>query len=254
MLDRPRPELASGAALRITVRHYYDFGADRTVVGDDLVTPEAWDGLRTRTSGVFSIPSTREEFVRAAESRADIAARAHAIDAWLEEQGANVVASYGVGGASLEWWLHRLRPDRRLLVSDYGKATVGRLAELFPEADVRLNDLRRDGPLPADTHLFHRIDTELANREWREVMQRFAREKVLVVAAEVLDLRKLLIEVRHRPALWRSGASRAGFIRTRGALEALWRRTHEARPLRMHDLDAWALTPRNPAATGERPA
>ena len=33
---------------------------------------------------------------------ADIAARARAIDAWLEEQDAAVVASYGVGGASLE--------------------------------------------------------------------------------------------------------------------------------------------------------
>ena len=27
-------------------------------------------------------------------------------------------------------------------------------------------------------------------------------------------------------------------------LEALWRDTHEARPLRVHDLEGWALTPR----------
>jgi hypothetical protein len=42
------------------------------------------------------------ESARVAESRPDIAARARAIDAWLDEQAANVVASHGVGGAVLE--------------------------------------------------------------------------------------------------------------------------------------------------------
>jgi hypothetical protein len=234
-------------SLRLTIRHYYDFGDERAVVGDDLVTPDAWDGLRTRTSGVFSIPTTREEFVRLAESRADIADRARAIDAWLERNGFHDVASYGVGSASLEWWLHRLRPARTLLITDYGEATVARLADVFPEADARLHDLRRDAPFGMDVHLFHRIDTELTNREWRAVMRRFADVPVLVVAAEVLDLTKLVLELRRRPALWRSRASKAGLVRTRAALEALWRPTHSARPLRMHDLDAWALTPRKPA-------
>lgn len=234
-------------ALRVTLRHYYDFGADRLVVGDNLVTPEAWDGLRTKTSGVFSIPRTRKEFVRVAEQRRDIAERARAIDAWLEEQGVRVVASYGVGGASLEWWLHRLRPDRELIVTDYGEATVERLAELFPEANVCYHDLRRDQPLTADLHLFHRIDTEFTNREWREMMRRFASVPVLVVAADVLDMRRLFLELRNRPVLKRRAASRAGFLRTGAALEALWRTTHEAHPLRMHDLDAWALAPRRPA-------
>jgi hypothetical protein len=35
--------------LKLTLRHYYDFGADRDVVGDDLVSPKAWDGFRTQT-------------------------------------------------------------------------------------------------------------------------------------------------------------------------------------------------------------
>lgn len=45
--------------LRVTIRHYYDFGMDRAIVGDDLVRPDAWDRLRTQTSGVFAIPPTR---------------------------------------------------------------------------------------------------------------------------------------------------------------------------------------------------
>ena len=230
--------------LRLTLRHYYDFGTDRVVVGDDLMSPESWDGLRTRTSGVFSIPATREEFVRAAEERADLEARARAIDAWLEDQGAGAIASYGVGGAALEWWLHRLRPDRGLIVTDYGQATVERLGELFPEADARYHDLRGDGPVQADVHLFHRVDTELTDNEWPEVFARFAQARILLVAADVLDVRRLLFELRHRPLMKRRHATSAGFIRTRAALESLWRPTHADQAVRMRDLNAWALEPR----------
>jgi hypothetical protein len=235
----------------VTVRHYYDFGADRRIVGADLVTPEAWDGLRLKTSGAFSIPSTRIEFERSAEQRPDIAARARAIDAWLDGRGAHVVASYGVGGATLEWWLQRTRPERKLIVTDYGAATVERLAEVFPEATVRYHDLRRDDPIPADVHLFHRIDTELTNDEWLETMQRFHSVPVLVVAADVLDLRRFVLEVRNRLVHKRRGASKAGFIRTRAALEALWQPTHSAHRLRMYDLEAWALAPKETVATPE---
>jgi hypothetical protein len=237
--------------LRATVRHYYDFGADRRIVGADLVTPEAWDGLRLETSGAFSIPGTRIEFERSAEQRPDIAARARAINRWLDGLGARVIASYGVGGATLEWWLQRTRRDRKLIVTDYGEATVERLARLFPGATVRYHDLRRDDPIPADVHLFHRIDTELTNDEWLATMQRFRSVPVLVVAAEVLDLRRFVLELRHRLVQKRRGASKAGFIRTRAALEALWRPTHSAQPLRMYDLEAWALAPRDTAALSQ---
>jgi hypothetical protein len=236
--------VVSAIPLRVTLRHYYDFGTDRPIVGDDLVRPEAWDRLRTKTSGVFAIPATREEFVRTAEGRADIAGRARAIDAWLERQGAEVVASYGVGGAALEWWLHNLRPGRKLIVTDYGEATLQRLAEIFPEVGVRFHDLRRDEPLAADVHLFHRIDAELGNREWQEVFTRFARVRILVVATDVLDLRRIVDELRSRRRMKRLHATKAGFIRSRAAFEALWRRTHTSQPLRLHDLDGWELLPR----------
>jgi hypothetical protein len=230
--------------VRVTLRHYYDFGAERAIVGDDLVRPEAWDRLRTETTGVFAIPPTREEFVRTAEGRADIAGRARAIDAWLEARGADVVASYGVGGAALEWWLHNLHPQRTLVVTDYGQGTVQRLVETFPEVVVRHHDLRRDEPLAADVHLFHRIDTELSNREWHEVFTRFAGVPILVVATEVLDLRRVLLELRARRRMRRRRATKAGFIRSRAAFEALWRPTHTSQPIRMHDLHGWELRPR----------
>ena len=153
------------------------------------------------------------------------------------------LASYGVGGAVLELWLLRLTPKRRLIVTDYAPRTVERLEALLPEADVRRHDLLADPPLPADVHLFHRIDTELTNAQAHQVFRRFAAEAVLVVATEVADAKRILLELRHRLRN-RKQVTRAGWMRNRAAFEALFRKTHHATPLRFHDLNAWALEPR----------
>ena len=229
--------------MRLTVPHWFDFGAERELVGDDLVRPEAWDALRTRTTGPFSLPDTREEWERVADERGEIRDRCRALDAWLTERGVNRLASYGVGGATVELWLHRVNPGRELVLTDYAPATVERLAGLFPEADVRQHDLLADGPIDADLHLFHRIDTEFTNSQWHEVLGRFAGVPVLVVATEVADLKRIAIEFR---GWWfkRRTSTRAGLLRTAGAFEALWRPTHRATRLRFNDLDAWHLEPR----------
>ena len=102
------------------------------------------------------------------------------------------------------------------MCTDYGAATVERLNELVPELDVRQHDLSQDGPLAADIHLFHRIDTELTNREWREVFRRFGAASILVVAAQVLDVKALAAASSvDRPRMWAVRATRAGFLRTR---------------------------------------
>jgi hypothetical protein len=224
------------------MRHHYDFGADRPVVGDDLVRAEAWDALRTRTDGAFSLAASRDELERTADGRPEIGERGRAIERWLDGQDVRALASYGAGGGVLEAWLLRLRPDRRLMLTDYGPETVERLRALFPESEVVRHDLLRDPPLDADAHLFHRIDTELTDEEWREVLRRFADETILVVATEIATaprlVRELLLRTRNRHL------TRAGWLRTRGSFEALWRGTHVAEPLRLHDLDGWALTPR----------
>jgi hypothetical protein len=228
--------------MRVTIPHHFDFGADRELVGDDLVRPEAWDALRTRSGGRFALAADREELERMADERPEIEARARAIDGWLEERGFRRLASYGVGAALLELWLLRVRPERELVLTDYGPATVSRLRELFPEAEVLRHDLLADLPVAADLHQFHRIDTEFTNREWRRILERFAGLPVLVVATEVIDLRRVLAELWAMPR--RRRATRAGWIRTRAAFETLWRPTHATTALRFHDLEAWALEPR----------
>src|SRR5262249_41074924 len=96
--------------------------------------------------------------------------------------------------------------------------------------------------LDADVQLFHRIDTEFTDEEWRGVLRRFAGETILVVATEIATTKRLVPELmlptRNPPP------TRAGRPRTRGSFQALWRAPHVAEPLTFHDLDGWALTPR----------
>lgn len=226
--------------MRLTVRHHFDFGAERELVGDDLVRAEAWDALRTQSSGPFAMARTRDELEQQLTAREDIDGRAKAIDGLLGELGVGTLASYGAGGGVLELGLVKCSPQRRLVLTDFGDDTLARLREVLPEVEVVKHDLRSDGPLEADVHLFHRIDTELPNAGWRDVLDRFAGERILVVATEVHHLNGLIREVRKGL----QGGSRAGWARNRGAFEALWKRTHDARPLRMNDLNAWLLEPR----------
>jgi hypothetical protein len=230
--------------MRLTVRHHFDFGADREVVGADLTRPEAWDALRTRTSGAFALAGTREEWERTADAHPELEARARRLDAVFARRGAGKVASYGAGGATLECWLKRFAPERDFAVTDYAPATIERLRPIFPEAECVVHDLSADPPLAADLHLFHRIDTEFDNRRWRQVFARFADVPIVFVAAGQVGMRGALAEVRKGR---RPGASRAGWVRTRAALEALWRRTHRSRPVDVGDLPAWELEPKVPS-------
>jgi hypothetical protein len=230
--------------MRITLPHYFDFGADRALVGDDLVRPEAWDALRTQTDGPFSLPATREDWEQVADERADIRDRAKAIDALLESRGVSRLASYGVGGAPLECWLKRLAPDRELIVTEYAPATVERLRSVFPEADVRAHDLFADPPVDAAIHLFHRVDTEFSNQQWRSIFSAFRNESVLLVASEVATSERVVAVLKSLPGSRLRRATRAGVIRNAAAFEALWRKTHVGRRVRVNDLVAWELEPR----------
>jgi hypothetical protein len=228
--------------MRLTLPAYYDFGSERNLVGDNLATAEAWDALRTGTGGPFSLPAARENWERTADLRHEIRERAREIDAWLEERSIKRLASYGVGGAVLELWLLRLRPEQELVITEYAPATATRLAKIFPEAEVQLHDLLADGPLEADLHLFHRLGAEFTNREWRAILRRFQDQRVLFVTEGTIEwwtgLRRLLFRLRNRRS------TRTGFMRNCAAHESLWARTHKSERLRFYDLDAWSLEPR----------
>ena len=224
----------------VTRPHYFDFGDDRDLVGDNLVRPEAWDALRIGGSSAFALPATRQEWEREVDAQDEIADRARAIDRWLGEGRISSLASYGVGAAVLERWLNRLQPERRLVLGEYGPETVRRLSGIFSEAEVHRHDLLRDPPLDADLHLFHRIDTEFSNSDWRRILDGFRSQRVLFVASDLLTLELDAVEeqARERGGTW------AGYLRNWPAFKRLWRRTHRATALNVGDLAAWDLEPR----------
>src|SRR4051794_33721274 len=113
--------------MRLTIPHYYDFGADRVHVGDDLVRAEAWDALRLNTDGPFSVPATRAAFEEAAEARPEIRTRAERVVSLSRERSVRRLASYGAGAALLELWMKRLAPEIELILTDYAEGTVERV-------------------------------------------------------------------------------------------------------------------------------
>ncbi|MEA2466099.1 MAG: hypothetical protein QOJ57_225 [Thermoleophilaceae bacterium] len=223
------------------MRHYYDFGADRELVGSDLVSPTSWDALRVGTTGPFSLPASRDEWERQADERPEIRDRARVVLEIADSRGARRIASYGAGSGLLELWLAREGGDRELVLTDYAPETVERLRQISPGTEVRKHDLLAEPPVDADLHVFHRIDTELTDAQWHGVMKRFSGVPVLVVATEIIDMRRVVAELRGR--LRRGERTRAGWIRTRPAFEALWSKTHRASPVEVADLHGWLLDP-----------
>jgi hypothetical protein len=229
----------------LTIRHVYDFGADRAYVGEDLVNPASWDSVR-ETGGPFGLPSTRAEWERAA-ARPELVERARVIAELVERLGAKRLCSYGVGTGTLELCISRAAPGLELVCTDFAPRTVERLGTLFPEATVLCRDLRVDGPLPADLHLLHRIDSEFSDPELKQVVEQLDGVSVLV-ATELLGLAGLVRELLLR---WRSPntAARAGFVRTEAGLRRAWRETHDCEPLELAGLTGFVLTRRQ----GPRP-
>jgi hypothetical protein len=226
-------------AVRIVVRHTYDFGADRERIGPDLRRAEAWDAARA-TRGAFELPQTRTEWEQLA-ARDELRAAARDVVAVARERGAASLCSHGVGTAALELNIHRLAPELRLICTDFAPRAVGRLRALFPEAEIVERDLEGDEPPRADLHLMHRLDAELPDEAWRRVFSRLS-EPVLFVPNVVLDLPTALRELARR--VRRRGLTRAGWFRNEAALRALWEQTHTDRRLRVGEADAFLLEPR----------
>jgi hypothetical protein len=227
--------------VRLTIAHVYDFRDDGGSIGGDLLHPEAWDAARD-LAGPFGLPVSRAEWERLA-AQPDLARRADDVAAVVRSLGARSVCSHGVGVAALELNVHRRLPDVRLCCTDYAPRATERLAGLFVEADVVLHDLEHEPPPSADLHLMHRIDTEFSAETWEHVFERFT-EPILFVPAQFLDARRLVAEVGMR--LLRPRAVRAGWLRTRDAVCALWSRTHIEEEVGVGGSPAFLLSRRDP--------
>lgn len=226
--------------MRLTIPHLYDFGDQRELVGADLTSPESWDAIRG-TECPFGLATSREAWEERTR-HPDLERRAKDILAVARRLGARRLASYGVGAGDLELTLARLAPDLDLVCTDYAPRTVAQLARLFPEAEVVSHDLGADGPVEADLHLLHRIDTEFSDDELRQVLSRF-RGPVVLVPALLLGPRVLAQELYTR--VFRRNAARAGWARNGAAFRALWGSDVKATKLEVGGDRAFLLEPRS---------
>ena len=226
--------------MRIRIRHAYDFGPERGVVGRTLLDPSAWDAARS-LPGPFELPENRVDWERCAR-RGDLERRAQDVASVARELGASSLCSHGVGTASLELNLHRAAPELNLTCTDYAPLTVERLRRLFPEAEVVLRNLVDPGPPLADVHLMHRLDAELDDDDWRSVFAAMERP-ILFVPNVVLDLAGAARETARR-LVRRGSLTNAGWFRNEAALRALWSESHSDRPLTISDSRGFLLEPR----------
>ena len=215
--------------MRVTVPHFFDFGSERAQVGDELADADSWDALRS-AGGPFALAASRSEWE--ADLQPELRARARDVVILANLLGARRLCSYGVGTGRLELAVAQADAELELTCTDFAPHTVDRLQSLFPEATVVRHDLVAEGPLAADLHLLHRIDTEFSNASLRAVLGRFS-EPVLLVPALLLVPRVIARELYLRLA--RSRATRAGWVRTKSALRDLWAPTHTDTEVRVGD-------------------
>ena len=229
--------------MRLTVSHYYDFGADRSLLGAELLGPEDWDALRIEGEGIFRFPEDHDDWERMVTENDWQCRRAQTVISWLEPLGVRSVASYGVGPALVERWIQRLRPQWCLALTDIAPRTVDRLEAHFPGVEVRRHDFCREEPVDADVHLFNCVDTELPDQMWRDVFRRFGSRSVLFFPCITFGWRVIARELWCR----RPGRDpmRAGWWRTKGRIDELAQPTHQVRRLRAGRAGtAWLLEPR----------
>ncbi|MGI8460472.1 MAG: hypothetical protein ACR2OC_02380 [Solirubrobacterales bacterium] len=232
--------------MKLTVPHYYDFGEDRPLVGDDLLNPDAWDNLRTESNTIFVFHPDREEWDREIAGNAYQERRARQLIEWVEPGGVTRIASYGVGPAPVERWVHNLKPNWQLQLTDYGPRTVERLKTHFPEAETRRHNFVLDLPLKAELHLFCCVDTELTDEEWKLVLRNFSACRMLIYPCATFGLLTIVGELRQRgPG---KKPTRCGFWRTKSRFDELISATHDLRRLESRRAGtAWLCEPKEPA-------
>jgi hypothetical protein len=226
--------------MTVTMRHHFDFGPSRALVGEALSDAESWDALRMQGGQGFRIASSEAEHGELASAQLHTRQRMVELAGLLARDGVESVVSYGVGTAVSEYWLRRLLPDVTLVLTEVGPCTCARLKVLFPGVRVLQHDLRTDPPVSGDLHLFNRLDTEFSNNEWRALLRRFATQRIVFCATETLTWRRAIVEsVR---AL-QPGTATAGWLRNRAGFESFLGTAHDYAPVTVGVLPTWRLSP-----------
>ena len=227
----------------LTINHYFAFDDATDLLKDGrLNSSESWDALR-RSHPHFSISEDRKEWIKASEVQVKkdgqdggLVQRARDIVGIINRLGITSVFSVGVGGAGLEYQIKKMKPDLRLICSEYSPVAVNILTKVFHEADsVILFDMKNDDWSVATRGvdpdkqlcLLYRIDIDFTNEELRNIFDKMSVAgvcNILVVLCGRLTLRGLFNRLRQR-LVWKVQGipySFAGHLRTTKTFPGFW--------------------------------
>ncbi|HLA82645.1 MAG TPA: hypothetical protein VJP78_13655 [Thermoleophilia bacterium] len=218
--------------MRITARHHIDLGDEGArALGPTLLSAKAWDALRLDGPGgdPFTIPQDRVIWIERCLEDATVVRRAEEVASLARSLGVRRLFSLGVGCAWLEYNLKRVDPSLHLTCTDFAPGGIERLRSVFVECDetLRFDMLEDDFPQGPDMYLLHRIDTELDDRQWREVFSRMGRTGVrhlLFIPSGILGPRTWARERARAFVSWirMRRLVFAGYLRTEARFRALW--------------------------------
>ena len=211
--------------LKVTIKHYFDFGGIARTVQGHVHSAKAWDALRLEgtKSNIFAIPGERQEWQRRCHEEPFVQEQARGIAAIVRGRFTRI-NSYGVGPGFLEFFIKQQCPDIALQCSDYTAKSMERLRQVFTEADeIVTSDMLNGSWKNTDKgtlHLLYRVDTALDNDQWRSVFEKMRSagiRHVLFLPCEFLMVRRWLTQIiKHR--LWPLLGKRiafAGYLRTK---------------------------------------
>lgn len=219
--------------MKLTLRHYYHFQGNSSLQGDSLLSPAAWDNLRSEQdqSSAFFMPTDRDRWLQIALETPGLPVQAREIAALISWEGFTSVVSVGVGRALLEYHLKQQLPKLPLICSEFSPQVVDRLRKVFLECErVDCHDFTQAGwprPPGRPLYLLNRVDTELTDEQWSAVFSRLHAEGVqdiLMVATSFLTPRVLACELKRHLMSWVIGRrlTFAGYLRTKSAFMDLW--------------------------------
>jgi len=242
--------------MRLTLRHYYDFGDKAETIGKNLNNAPAWEALRLGKGSpdIFSIPPDAMKWRDKCLNDTLLIKRAEDILALLDP-GIKKIFSYGVGVGCLEYLLKKKNPQIILRCSDFTPQAIRYLQDIFKEADeIALFDILKGNWVSAGTdcvHLFHRVDTEFDDGEWQWIFQRMHAggvQNVLFVPSQVLTFSQIFYHLSKNLfyGISRKKITAAGYLRTSGQLQFLFRRFYSLqKTVKIGDLVGYLLRLKN---------
>lgn len=246
----------------LTINHYYAFGGIINLLKDKKNdSMESWEALRVGHPH-FSISENREEWLRACELKikkdgqdSNLIKRAQDIVKILDSLKIETVFSVGVGGGALEYQIKKIKPQLKLICSEYTKLNVDLLKKVFLECDsiVLFDVTNKDWSAALQNVkakyqlcLINRVDTSLTDVQWKDIFKNLfdsGIQNVLYIPTNFLTIWSFFIRMSRRfyQKINHQLISFAGYLRTKKTFQNYWRFLYDEEEMDLGGLEGFLL-------------